>query len=217
MKKILLFGAIAICSTLFAQTAEFKTADFIKKEKGKAIVITLEGQEDNVEKVMEKKFSKLKHENEKGFEHYPAQIFSQISDKMLDYYWKVDKADKEHSTVILFISTGYNNFITEATHAKEIANAKQLLNNMQREVRTYELGLAIEAQEKVLEKAIKKKEDIVEDGEDLKKDEEKLKKELEENKQDQEENKKEQENQVKEVEKQTEVLNQLRSKLKDLN
>ena len=45
MKKILLFGAIAICSTLFAQTAEFKTADFIKKEKGKAIVITLEGQE----------------------------------------------------------------------------------------------------------------------------------------------------------------------------
>ncbi len=214
MKKVILLPALLLISTwMFGQKATEGTEKSPLGTDGKCIVIDLEAQGKNVEAVLSDKFKKLKSKKEKGFEAYKAQIFSEVSSNTLDYYWKVDTKGDNKTKVVFFMSTGYDNWLNPNDHASEINNAKKMLDALVTEVRTYELNLAIEAQTKVLEGAIKEQEKLVKDNEGLKAELDKLQKEIEENKKNTEANVKSQEAQKKVVEDQKKVLDELQKQL----
>jgi DNA repair exonuclease SbcCD ATPase subunit len=214
MKKLILFSAmLLLCTGMFAQKSTEGTEKSPLGTDGKCIVIDLEAQGKNVEAVLSDKFKKLKGKKEKGFEAYKAQIFSEVSSNTLDYYWKVDTKGDNKTKVLFFMSTGYDNWLNPNDHAGEINNAKKMLDALVAEVRTYELNLAIEAQTKVLEGAIKEQEKLVKENEDLKSALAKLQQEIEENKKETESNLKTQESQKKMVEDQKKVLDELQKQL----
>lgn len=214
MKKAFLLPALLLIGTwMFGQKASEGTEKSPLGTDGKCIVIDLEAQGKNVEAVLNDKFKKLKGKKEKGFEAYKAQIFSEISSNTLDYYWKVDTKGDNKTKVLFFMSTGYDNWLNPNDHASEINNAKKMLDALVAEVRTYELNLAIDAQTKVLEGAIKEQEKLVKENEDLKAELDKLQKEIEENKKNTETNVKSQEAQKKVVEDQKKVLDELQKQL----
>jgi regulator of replication initiation timing len=215
MKKILTLLPLLL---MLGATAGFAQKARESNEKspageGNAVVIELEGQAKNVEDVMKKKFSKLKGKSEKGFEAFTGVIYSEISANTIDIYYKVEKKDETHSKIIMFLSQGYNNFMSSKDFPSEISNAIKLLDGMIAEVRKYELELAIAAQTKVVEDEVKTQEKLVEENEDLVKEKEKLTKELEENKTSTETNVKTQEEQKKKIEDQKKVLTELQGKL----
>lgn len=214
MKNLILFSAmLLLCTGMFAQKATEGTEKSPLGTDGKCLVIDLEAQGKNVEAVLNEKFKKLKGKKEKGFESYKAQIFSEVSSNTLDYYWKVDTKGDNKTKVLFFMSTGYDNWLNPNDHASEINNAKKMLDALITEVRTYELNLAIDAQTKVLESAVKEQEKLVKENESLKSDLDKLQKEIEENKKATETNVKTQETQKKVVEDQKKVLDELQKQL----
>jgi hypothetical protein len=136
---------------------------------------------------------------------------------MLDIYYRVEDKGNNKAKVIIFLSKGYDNWLTSAENGAEINNARKMLDKLIAEVRKYELQLAIDAQTKVVEEALKASEELVKDGEDLVKEQEKLQKELEQNKTDQEANKKAKEDQTRKVEEQKKLLETLKGDLGKVN
>lgn len=215
MKKILLFTAMLLmmATTTWAQKTSQGTEKSPLGTDGKCLIVELEGQQKNVESVLEEKFKKLKGKKEKGYEAFKAQVFSEISSNTLDIYYKVETKKDNQSKVILFLATGYDNWLNPQDHATELNNATKMLDNLAAEVRTYELKLAIDAQTKVVEEALKTKEKQEKDLEKLGKDLEKLQKEIEDNKAEQEANKKAQEEQTKLIESEKKALDELQKAL----
>lgn len=215
MKKISLVATLLmlLCTATWAQKASEGTEKSPLGTDGKCMVVELEGQQKNVEAVLEAKFKKLKGKKEKGYEAFKAQVFPEISSSMLDIYYKVETKKDNQSKVILFMATGYDNWLNPNDNATELNNAKKMLEGLAAEVRTYELNLAIEAQTKVLEGAVKSQADLEKDLAKLGSDLEKLQKEIEENKKNQELNKKSQEEQKKVIESEKKTLDELQKQL----
>lgn len=215
MKKYYLLSALFLLlgSAVFAQQASEGSTKGPLGDEGKCLMIQLEAQEKNVEDVLKQKFKKLKRSSSKGYEAFTAQIFPEISSQTLDIYYKVVGKKKDNVTVYLFLSTGYDNWLTQQDHSQELNNAKQMLEGLIKEVKLYELGLAIAAQTKVVEGAVKEQEKLVKENEKLKKDLEKLQKEIEENKAETEENLKTQEEQKKTIESEKKTLDELQKEL----
>lgn len=214
MKKFYLipFFFAFLTAFTFAQKSTEGSEKSPMGDNGTAIVIQIEAQKKNIEDVLDDKFKKLKSGKQKGFVAMQGQIFSEISPDMLDYYYKVDGKDGE-AKVVFFMSKGYDNWMTSQTNPQEVGAMKKMLETLVTEVRRYELGIAIEAQEKVVEGAMKDQEKLVKDGEGLVKDQQKLEEELAENKEEQEQNKKDQEEQKKKIEEEKKVLAELQKKL----
>lgn len=215
MKKIYLIPVMImmLAAAGWAQKSSQGSAKSPLGDNGKCIKIEFEGQKKNVEDVLKKKFKKLKNKKEKGYEAFKAQIFPEISSQTLDIYYKVNKKGDDKSEVVMFLSTGYDNWLDQSEHGAEINNCMKMLDGLVAEVRKYELELAIGAQTKILEDAVKEQEKLVSENEKLKKELEKLQKEIEENKQNTEDNLKAQEDQKKTVEDEKKVLDELQKKL----
>lgn len=164
----------------------------MKKEKGNALTLTLEGQKKNVETVLNKAIKEStgqKSKSMKGFTLFEGVRFTEVSSSSLDIYYKVAKASKKdqlNSKVTLFLSSGYNNFLDSGESPDEIASAKRFLERMIPEVRRYELQLAIEEQTKTVDKSIKEQNKLEGELEDLLQKKEDLLTAIEENKQNQE-------------------------------
>jgi hypothetical protein len=156
-----------------AQTITEDIRPFWKKETGNALSIVLPGQPKNVEAVMEKTFlagTGNKGKSKSGVRMYEGVRYGEISNQMMDYYFKVDKArkgEKNSSRVTLFLSTGNYNFIDSDSYPDELINATEVLENLVYDVRMYEMDLAIEEQQKSLEKAIKEHDRLMQDSIDL--------------------------------------------------
>jgi Skp family chaperone for outer membrane proteins len=215
MKKFSLIAAMFLLTfvTGWAQKAAESTEKSPLGTDGKCLVVELVGQQKNVEAVLESKFKKLKGKKEKGYEAFKAQVFPEISSNTIDIYYKVDTKKENESKVVLFLATGYDNWLNPTDHSSELNNAKKMLEGLAAEVRTYELNLAIEAQTKVLEGAVKTQADLEKDLVKLGSDLEKLQKEIEENKKNQELNKKTQEEQKKAIETEKKTLDELQKQL----
>ncbi len=215
MKKISLVATLLML--LFTATWAQKASESTEKgplgTDGKCLVVELEGMQKNVESVLEAKFKKLKGSKSKGYEAFKAQVFPEISSNTLDIYYKVETKKDNQSKVVLFLATGYDNWLNPNDHASELNNGKKMLEGLAAEVRTYELNLAIEAQTKVLEEAVKKQTDLEKDLAKLGSELEKLQKEIEENKKTQETNKKSQEDQKKVIEGEKKALDELQKSL----
>ena len=204
---------------LFLATAAWaqKTSEGSEKsplgDSGPCLIVEVEGQKDNVEDVMADKFKKLKTGKKKGYVTMEKQIWDEVSPNTLDLYYKVEKSGDNKTKVIMFLSQGYDNWMTSSTHADVVSKTKTVLDGLAKEVRVYELTLAIEAQTKVLEKSMKEQADLEKDNEKLVKEQEKLEEDLAENKTDQEENVSAQEEQKKKIEEEKKMLEELQNKL----
>ncbi len=215
MKKIILFPVLLTVFTLVAwgqKTTEGSEKSPLGKS-GPCLIVEVEGQRDNVESVMRDKFKKLKTGKKKGYITMEKQLYEEISSSTIDLYYKVEKVGDNKSKVIMFLSSGYDNWLTLATHPNEVNNAKAILDGLAREVRVYELTLAIEAQTNVVEGITKNQESLKKDMEKLERDYEKLEQDISENRQDQEENKKNQEETKKTLEEEKKTLDELQKKL----
>lgn len=164
MKYLRLPLALFFCfcmSGLFAQTATEGLRPFVKRSSGNAISIIYTGQSKNVQKVLEEWLEEASGEsssNRNGFRAMEGVRIQAFSESTLDYYFKVDKVsrqDDEHSEVTVFVSAGNDNFITSGTNPEIVNELSYWLESMQREVTMYEIELAMEAQQKVIEKAEK--------------------------------------------------------------
>ncbi len=215
MKKISLIATLFLLlfTASWAQKASEGTEKSPLGTDGKCLVVELQGEQKNVEAVLEAKFKKLKGKKEKGYEAFKAQVFPEISSSMLDIYYKVETKKDNQSKVILFMATGYDNWLNANDNAAELNNGKKMLEGLAAEVRTYELNLAIEAQTKVLEGAVKTQTDLEKDLAKLGSDLEKLQKEIEDNKKNQEANKKSQEDQKKVIENEKKTLDEFQKQL----
>ncbi len=218
MKKTYLILPLLLtyAASLFAQTSTETTQEYTKGVSGTAVVITCEGQPKNVEEVMKKKFkeSKGKGGSDKGWTSSEGAIWTEVSDKTLDYFFKVEDAGDNKSKIMIMMSFGNANFLSSKDDAAAINNCKKMLDGMVNEIRLYELGLAIAAQTKVVEGAQKELEKLVKEGEDLVAEQKNLEKEIAENKTGQEENKKTQVTQTTEIETQKKLLQELQAKMK---
>ncbi|MEM7656239.1 MAG: hypothetical protein AAF399_08945, partial [Bacteroidota bacterium] len=167
---LLLMGLMAVSISAQDASVSEDVRPFWKKENGNALSMILEGQPKNVEAVMQKTFlagTGNKGKTKSGVRLYEGVRYGEISNQMMDYYFKVEKAsksDKNSSRVTLFLSTGNYNFVDSDSYPDEITNATEVLQNLPYDVRLYEMDLAIEDQQKTLEKAIKSHDKMVKDS-----------------------------------------------------
>ncbi len=179
MKKILsLFACILLMQFSWAQVnVTEQKAKWIEGEQN-SLAIEVGNNVKLVEEALEIKLKEegLKISSKSGFTICKAQTWAKISKNTMDYYFKVTKIDKEKSVVNLFISTGYNNFLTSESNKDEIAAAKEFLKTLIVDTKKLELANAIKEQESKIadankdqEKLLKRKADMEKDIEDLKK------------------------------------------------
>ena len=170
--KLIQFLLIVMLSSLTslvsAQDISEGSREFIKKESANALSIVVQGQEKNVEAVLDEKLKKAtgeKSKNMKGMRYFSNARLG--ASGAMDIYFRVEKAgkaDKNHSRAVLFLSSGNDNFIDSETNPNEIVAVKELLTGLQLDVEIYELQLAIDDQNKVIEKAIKDHDKMVSDS-----------------------------------------------------
>lgn len=164
------FLMLSLQLNLHAQGVIEGVEELPKKEKGNALSITVEGEEKNVQTVMDQIFKEGtggKIRSKSGMRIAQGARFGEISSKDLDYSYKVEKAsrnDKLHSKVTLFISAGNGNYLSSEEFPKEIEAATELLEGLQLEVRIYEMELLIEDQEKLISKEEKDYENLQSDS-----------------------------------------------------
>jgi hypothetical protein len=170
LQFLLVISLSALFSVSFAQDITEGSRNFIKKESANALSIVVQGQTRNVEEVMDRKLRAAtgqKSKTTKGLTMYESARLAGASTNVMDMYFRVEKAsrsDKNHSRVIIFLSSGNNNFLDSETNPNEFDAAKAILNDLQLDVEIYELELAIDEQNKVIEKAVKDHDKMVSDS-----------------------------------------------------
>lgn len=173
MKKLsVLFLTLYISVIGFSQ-ATISTTEYNKTVK-QAVTLEMPFADGTITGAIKDSLNKLgyKSKDDNNFFVFKGVKLSELGRDTYDLYFKVDKKsrkDKEHSTVILMISKGYENFVNDATDADVIANAKTLLNSLVETVSAYDLELQVSDQKDALKKATKKLGDLVNTAEDLQK------------------------------------------------
>ncbi len=171
MKHILL-SLIFLSAVAFVQAQEVSEAarPFLKKEQANSLSIVLQGQPKNVKAVLEKKMREKAGQLTKGragLRLVEGARYDEISATALDMYYRVEKASKRdntHSRVTLFLSTGNGNFVSSEEFPDEIAAATNMLENLELEVKVYEMKLLIKEQEKLITKEEKNFNRMVQDS-----------------------------------------------------
>jgi hypothetical protein len=211
MKKIFFFiVAFAACKTSFAQS-RLTTAEY-QKTNQPAIEMDVPFPEKTVSKSIDEYFQKIgyKGKDTKGYLTYKGVRLPQLGSDSYDLYFKTDKKskrEKDATTVILLISSGYEKFIGDTTNARLIDSAKNYMNGLTERVAAYDLDQQINEQDDAVKKASKKMSGLSSDAEDLQKKKLKIENDIAENL-------KQQQNAKAESEKQLQILNTLKDKRK---
>jgi len=175
MKKMLLalFVACGISQFAAAQVLEDKVV--ILEAQRSALRLELNHNTKDVQGALNDRLSKqgLKAKTSKGFTTLTGAKLLEISPDLLDYYFKVEKLDKNRSALYLSISKGYSNFIDPANNAPIWDNAINFVGKMTYHTSNYLLANNAKNMEKELEKAQK---DYDKSVKSLKKQEEALEK-----------------------------------------
>lgn len=185
--------ALMLVAISFAQGKE-GTTEISKNQLVPCLTVEVLGNKNSVEKVLEDKF-KTANGKPKGYDKGFTQVLqvnlSDFHSSPLDYYYKVEKKDSSHTIITWCMSMGPSQFVSSQTDKSLMDKAgNYLTGKFQKDVKVYELQVAIELQEKILKDATKKYEDMVQKGKDLEKEKEEILKSIEENKKNQEDGKK---------------------------
>lgn len=141
--------------------------------------------EEIIQTVLRERLSGLDAKDEKrnGFIVYKGIRITELSPDKLDLYIRIDQAEgKEHDNTVvrLLVSRGYDNFIREGTDQQIIDNLKTFLQSLQSAAEALSLKRNIEAQEELLKKAERRRNDLIDDLAELRKKIAKLQNELDE-------------------------------------
>lgn len=129
--------------------------------------------EDRLEKAGLSKGKKYK-----GYIKYAAVTFSELSPNKMDIYTKVE-GKKDNSSVIMLVSTGYDNFIGTANDAVTAANTIVFLNKLNDDAVTMKAAIDLAAQQKAVKEAEEKLNDSDKEVKKLAKEKAKLEKKME--------------------------------------
>ena len=177
---------IIFCATGFSQDISETNISFMDGKQN-AIEAKYNFSEDIMEtvvkNVLEKKSIK-KTKNTKGYSFYEGIVWGELCSDKIDFYIKVD-GNKTSSKVIILISKGYNNFISESSDPSTIKNVKKLCKEFNVNAIEEHLNREISKQEEVIKDAEKKYNKSVEKGKDLVKDKESIIKKIDENSEEQ--------------------------------
>lgn len=186
MKKILLsltwVLALAVGGTATAQNAHESSVKFNKTNEN-AVVADYEKPAEIVEAALKKQLESeglAKGKNSKGYLTFSGVKWSKVSNEKVDVYFKVE-GKKEKSTVTVFISKGYDNFISSGSDSRSIDNVKGFLNGLVHHANAHHHSLNIAAQEEAIKKAEKAYNSSSQNGKELMAQKEKLEKRIAEN------------------------------------
>ncbi|MBP5134912.1 MAG: hypothetical protein IKR52_01055 [Paludibacteraceae bacterium] len=172
MKK----AALTIISALFfgmmanAQTVSETVAPF-NKDRKPAFTMQLDYSKKLVEEALANRLKKdkLKSKSEGGMTKYAQANYPAICAQQCDFYTKVDGTSKI-ATIYLFVSKGYNNFVSSGDDEDTAARVKSFLLSLVNDVRDLDLKYQIDDQTKVSDKAQKDYEKLVDQKAKLEKD-----------------------------------------------
>ncbi|MEM6343672.1 MAG: hypothetical protein AAF927_07310 [Bacteroidota bacterium] len=161
-----------------AAQVEETTATFAKKIKpsGNALTFVIEGNAEEILTVLNEKFSVgtgEKVKNFKGLQSLESVTFSEISDRTMDYYYRVEPVENtegKYSRITMFMSAGYYNFLDSEKYPEEIAKATAFLESLDLKTKMYQLEQKLSAQQAVLAQEQKVEEALIEKAEKLAKD-----------------------------------------------
>lgn len=212
MKQFLIVGFITLLYTASFAQARYTTTEYLKINRP-AVAAEIPFPEKTVSNAIEDKFAKMgfKSKDSKGFMIFSGVRLPELGTESYDLYFNIDRVsrkDKGNTTVVMMVSKGYDNFVSDSSDATLIGSAKQYLSTTLRDiVAAYDLELQIADQDDAVKKAEKKYNGLVDDGTDLQKKKRKIEEQIVENTNNQS-------SQKTEVEKQRQVLDMLKTKRK---
>lgn len=149
-----------------------------------------------------------KQDKNKDYVVFKGVSLSELGPGQYDLYFKIaekSRKERDKSTVTMFISKGYENFVGADTEPDLINNGKIVLDNFLKTTEAYDLELQIKSQEESVKKAERRLQDMMNDKADLEKKIARLQDELAQNV-------KGQTDQQTEIEKQKQILQTLTMK-----
>lgn len=160
MNKKLLSIAVAMC--LFGMNAMAQNARQISANMKKQVVPGFQADYKVSKKLMEltledefKKADLGKGKSSSGFRKYEAVVLPAISPNKLDLYCKTS-GGKNDATVLMLVSTGYDNYVDASKDPSIAANTIAYLNKLTEDAVAMQATLDLAAQQKELEKAKEK-------------------------------------------------------------
>lgn len=161
-----------------AAQVEETTVSFAKKVKpsGNALTFVIEGNAEEILAVLDDKFSVgtgEKVKNFKGLQALESVTFAEISDRTMDYYYRVDPVENtngKYSRITMFLSAGYYNFLDSEKYPEEVAKATTFLQSLDLKTKMYQLEQKVTAQQVVIAKAQKMQDETIEKEEKLTKE-----------------------------------------------
>lgn len=172
MKQLLLVIAVLFFWVKVTAQSRYTTTKYNKADVG-AIVAEYPFIEGTVKDGLKEHFEKLGYKGKSakaGFVLFAGVNIAEISDSPLDIYILVDRKsrqEKDKAIATVMFSKGFENFVTDESDSKVIANAKDYFDKLKENLIAYDLELQIAEQENALSKADKKYLGLVDDGEKL--------------------------------------------------
>lgn len=209
MKPLFLILAVLFCINVQAQTATRTGTVEYNKQQVPCYIAEYPYSQSLTEDAIKDRFKAMgaKGNNRKGFLEYSNIVLPEISASAVDARFKVEKKDKNTSTVYMIVGpVGSNNSPAIAGSTQDYSSGStSFLNGLSNTTSDYSLEQEIKKQEEELKKAEKKSGDLVNDGSDMQRKLTKLQSDMEENR-------KRQSDQLVEVQKQKDALTQLQAK-----
>jgi len=172
MKKVVctIIGALFFGMMANAQVVTEAIAPF-NKERKPAFTMQLDYSKKLVEEALEKRLKKDKQKgkSESGMVKYAQAHYPNICAQVCDFYIRVDGTSKT-ATVYIFISKGYNNFVSSGDDEDTASRVEAFLKSLITDVRSLDLEYQIEEQTKLSEKAQKDYEKLIDQKSKLEKE-----------------------------------------------
>ena len=191
-------------------TTKTSQIDFSSKIKKPALLSELPFSDNTVKDAIVDfmKTKGYKQDKNKDYVVFKGVSLSELGPGQYDLYFKIaekSRKERDKSTVTMFISKGYENFVGADTEPDLINNGKIVLDNFLKTTEAYDLELQIKSQEESVKKAERRLQDMMNDKADLEKKIARLQDELAQNV-------KGQTDQQTEIEKQKQILQTLTMK-----
>ena len=180
MKKIVSLAVAALFFLNgFAQKVSETTEELQKLGKKPAFVMGYDYPQKTVEQALalRLKNDKLKGKSSKGAVKYENVKYPTIANVPIDLYTKVT-GSKKSASVYVFVSKGYENFVTSNDDAVIANNVKAFLASVVNDVKNYEQAILAAEKEKEAKKAQKEHDKLVKKQQKLKKEQDKVAKDI---------------------------------------
>lgn len=156
-KRMILFLSICfmIGQMAFSQSVKESVEPF-QKGRQPSFSIKLDYSQKIVEKALEERLKKDKQKGKssKGFMAYMQADYPTICDSKCDFYTKVT-GNKKSATIFIFISKGYQNFISSGDDEDTAEKVKEFLKTVVVDVKNYAYKMDLEEQSEIVKKAEK--------------------------------------------------------------